>query len=177
MQQKLERDNLFGTMIKEVNGQLRRLYNVIGKRRILLSSKLIGAASVIIDSERKILLVKHSYGRYNWDLPGGKAESNESVEETAIREAFEEVGVRIKVGEITGIYYDPTYDMHHFVFLSQIDEDMMPTPSSPEILECGYFNIDELPKPMSEFTYNRIHDALNNAKKQIHTIGPRKWIE
>ncbi|MFC5528342.1 NUDIX hydrolase [Cohnella yongneupensis] len=108
-----------------------------------MSSKLIGAASIIIDLEERILLVKHSYGRYNWDLPGGKAESNESAEETAIREALEEIGVRISVSEITGIYYDPTYDMHHFVFLSQIDGDMKPTPSSPEILECGYFNINE----------------------------------
>lgn len=143
-----------------------------------MSSKLIGAASVIFDSEERVLLVKHSYGKNNWDLPGGKAESNESAEETATREALEEIGVQISVGKITGIYYDPTYDMHHFVFLARIVQDLIPTPSSPEILECGFFNIHDLPKPMSDFTYNRILDALNNnKKKQFHEIGPRKWIE
>ncbi|WP_054958513.1 NUDIX hydrolase [Paenibacillus dakarensis] len=143
-----------------------------------MSSKLIGAASIIFDSEERILLVKHSYGRNNWDLPGGKAELNESAEETAAREALEEIGVQITVGEISGIYYDPIYDMHHFVFLARIEQGLIPTPSSPEILECGFFSIHDLPKPMSDFTYNRILDALNNnRKKQFHEIGPRKWIE
>lgn len=143
-----------------------------------MSSKLIGAASIIFDSEDRVLLVKHSYGRYNWDLPGGKSESNESAEETAIREALEEIGVQISIDELTGVYYDPTYDMHHFVFLSRIAPNRNPIPSSPEILECGFFNINELPRPMSDFTYNRIHDALNRlGKKQFHLIGPINWIE
>jgi 8-oxo-dGTP diphosphatase len=48
-------------------------------------TKWIGAAAVILDSEERVLLVKHSYGKNNWDLPGGKAEDNESAEETAKR--------------------------------------------------------------------------------------------
>lgn len=52
-------------------------------------NKLIGAASLILDDENKILLVKHSYGKCNWDLPGGKSEEKESAEETAKREVNE----------------------------------------------------------------------------------------
>lgn len=48
--------------------------------------KLIGAAAVIVNSEGNVLLVKHSYGKNNWDLPGGKGEDNESAEETATSE-------------------------------------------------------------------------------------------
>ncbi|MDU0200884.1 NUDIX hydrolase [Paenibacillus sp. MAH-36] len=57
--------------------------------------KLIGAAAVILDSEGKVLLVKHSYGKNNWDLPGGKAEEDESAQETAKREVHEEVGLKV----------------------------------------------------------------------------------
>ncbi|WP_169507521.1 NUDIX domain-containing protein [Paenibacillus harenae] len=38
--------------------------------------------------------------------------------EAAKREALEETGLDVEVGQLTGIYYDPTYDMHHFVFIS-----------------------------------------------------------
>lgn len=142
-----------------------------------MSSKLIGAASVIYDSEKRVLLVKHSYGKNNWDLPGGKSEDNESAQETAKREALEEIGVDISIGGLTGVYYDPKFDMHHFVFLSSIDNNQIPKPSSPEILECGFFSMDELPKPISDFTCNRIRDSLNNDKDLFHIIEPRKWIE
>ena len=139
-------------------------------------SKLVGAASIIFNQENKILLVKHSYGK--WDLPGGKSEDNESAEQTAIREVDEEVGLNVKINKLTGVYYVPTYDMHHFVFISENENaSHVPIPSSPEILECGYFSIDDLPRPISDFTYNRIINSLENSEAVFKVIGPRNWME
>ncbi|MFE4714318.1 NUDIX domain-containing protein [Paenibacillus sp. NPDC056722] len=139
---------------------------------------MIGAAAVILDPEGRVLLVKHSYGKNNWDLPGGKAEDNESAEETAKREVHEEVGLQVGVRQLTGIYYDPNYDMHHFVFIASNESDGAPQPSSPEILECRFFSRDDLPRPISDFTCKRIEDAINDDRQQLfHIIGPRKWIE
>ncbi|SDS50629.1 ADP-ribose pyrophosphatase YjhB, NUDIX family [Paenibacillaceae bacterium GAS479] len=144
----------------------------------ILSNKPMGAAAVILDSEGRILLVKHSYGKNNWELPGGKSEEKESAQDTAKREVLEEVGLTVEVGQLTGIYYDPGYDMHHFVFISTTDDDQKPEPSSPEILECGYYSIEDLPKPISDFTYKRIQDALNPDRDGLfQTIGPRQWME
>ncbi|SFL11359.1 ADP-ribose pyrophosphatase YjhB, NUDIX family [Paenibacillus sp. 1_12] len=144
----------------------------------MLSNKSMGAAAVIRDSEGRILLVKHSYGKNNWELPGGKSEKNESAQETAKREVREETGLEVTVEQLTGIYYDPDYDMHHFVFISNNDRNQEPQPSSPEILECKYYSIDDLPKPISDFTYKRIQEALNQDRKQLfHVIGPRQWME
>jgi len=140
--------------------------------------KLIGAAAVILDTEGRVLLVRHSYGPNNWELPGGKAEDNESAEETARREVLEEVGIEVEVGPLTGIYYDPNYDMHHFVFISNNVHDQKPQPSSPEIVECGFFAKDQLPRPISDFTGMRIEDAIHNERLQLfHTVGPRVWME
>lgn len=142
-----------------------------------MSNKLIGAAAVILDCNGRVLLVKHSYGKNNWDLPGGKAEQNESAEETAKREVLEELGLTVTIEQLTGIYYDPQYDMHHFVFIANYDSNLVPQPSSPEILECSYCSIDDLPQPISDFTYNRIKDAINEDRQQLfHVIGPRQWI-
>lgn len=33
--------------------------------------KNVGAAAFIVDGEGRVLLVKHTYGRLNWELPGG----------------------------------------------------------------------------------------------------------
>ncbi|SFE48807.1 ADP-ribose pyrophosphatase YjhB, NUDIX family [Paenibacillus catalpae] len=142
-----------------------------------MSDKLMGAAAIITNAEGKILLVKHSYGKNNWDLPGGKSEINESVQQTAAREVLEETGLQVEIGTLTGIYYDPAYDMHHFVFIAACDGDQQPIPNSPEILECRYCTPDDLPRPISDFTYNRILDALNTDRRPpFHTIGPRQWI-
>jgi 8-oxo-dGTP diphosphatase len=140
-------------------------------------TKLIGAAAIILDSEGRILLVKHSYGKCNWDLPGGKSEENESAQETARREVLEEIGLNVEIGQLTGVYYDPNNDMHHFVFIASNVNQREPEPSSPEILECRYCSIHDLPKPISNFTYKRIQDALNHDSQHIfQTIGPRQWI-
>lgn len=143
-----------------------------------MSNKLMGSASVISDSEGRVLLVKHSYGKNNWDLPGGKAEVKESAQETAKREVLEETGLEVEVGQLTGIYYDPNHDMHHFVFIATSEHNKNPEPSSPEILECRYYPIDDLPKPISDFTIKRIQDAFNPNRQQLfHIIGSRQWIE
>lgn len=141
-------------------------------------NKKIGAAAVILNTEGQILLVKHSYGKNNWDLPGGRSEENESAQETAIREVLEETGLKVKIGPLTGVYYASKYDMHHFVFLATIDSNNKPVPSSTEILECRYYSIEDLPKPISTFTYKRILDALNQDSIGLfHRIEKLEWLE
>ncbi len=57
------------------------------------------SAFVINPVNKKILLVEH--GIWNrWVQPGGHMEDNETPEETAIREVFEETGIKISlIGE------------------------------------------------------------------------------
>ena len=58
------------------------------------------ASTFVIDRyNKKILLVKHK--KFNkWVQPGGHIEEDETPEEAAVREVFEETGLRIKlVGE------------------------------------------------------------------------------
>jgi 8-oxo-dGTP diphosphatase len=150
----------------------------LGGALMEMQNKLIGAAAILLNEEGHVLVVKHSYGRNNWDLPGGKAEANESARETAEREVFEETGLTVKAEKFTGIYYDPQFDMHHFVFMASVTAGQaQPVPSSPEILECRFCPIGELPRPMSDFTYNRIIDAVQGSQELFHMIGPRQWLD
>lgn len=116
---------------------------------------------VILDQEGRVLLVRHTYGRLNWDLPGGAAEADESVEGAAVREVMEETGLHVVVDRMIGrIYCDPGVDMHHFLFLCRpVAPEAAPIANSPEISECGYWPVEALPRPISDFTIRRIRDV------------------
>jgi len=141
-------------------------------------AKPIGAAAVIIDDGR-VLLVKHTYGRLNWELPGGVAEANESAEETAVREVREETGLRVRVERFAGVYYERAADMHHFVFVCRrLDGSQAAQPDRVEISACGYWPPDDLPRPISDFTMRRVRDALVGTDTlSLVDVPPRQWLE
>lgn len=139
----------------------------------------IGTAAVILDAQRRILLVKHTYGKLNWELPGGLSEAGEPADSTAVREVAEEVGIDVEVVRLTGIYYSEPSDMHHFAFLcSPASPSATPKPSSPEISDLRLFDRGGLPRPISDFTIRRIDDALaGNQVATVTRVGPRQWFE
>jgi 8-oxo-dGTP diphosphatase len=146
------------------------LYNdVIGRRAHL------GAAAVIFDGQGRVLLVRQSYGRRAWELPGGGRRPKESLEQAVRREVREEIGAEVTTAELRGVYYEPDVDQHHFAFRCELTAGDGPRPTSPEILDCGYWSLDALPRPMTDFTLQRITDALPPVKAvTVTVIGPRR---
>lgn len=67
---------------------------------------LPGAAAVIFDAERRILVLKRTRGPY-WSLPGGRMELGESAQGCCIRETREETGLTVVVTRLIGLYTDP----------------------------------------------------------------------
>ena len=139
----------------------------------------MGAAAVIVDEGGQVLLVKLTYGRRNWELPGGNTEPGESAEETALREVREETGLRVRAVRLTSVYYEADTDMHHFVFVCRRRDDSETLrPDGVEISECKYWAPDALPRPISDFTVRRIHDAMSEATvTSIHVVPPRQWLD
>ena len=142
------------------------------------SRKGLGSAAAIFAGQGDVLLVRHTYGRTNWELPGGIAESNESPMQTAIREVREETGLDVVATCLTGYYYEPAEDLVHFVFLCERrGVDTHPVPNCAEISECGWWPLDDLPRPISDFTVRRIRDAVDGARLPLlGTVGSRLWI-
>lgn len=83
--------------------------------------RILAAAAVVLDGERKILLVRRSHepeaGR--WTVPGGKVEAHEELAAAAIRETYEETGFRIDVERelwSLDVEHGPnTYEVHDFL--------------------------------------------------------------
>ncbi len=143
------------------------------------TAKKLGAAAIITDERGYILMVKHSYGKLNWEIPGGAAEANESIADTAIREVHEETGLVVIAERLTGTYFWADNDSHHFVFLCSIVQDgQKPLSLSGETTGCGFFPADALPRPISDFTVRRIRDALSEQTALLPvTVGPRQWLD
>lgn len=61
-------------------------------------SEAPNAASVGVVRDGKILLIKRAYAPYQnlWTFPGGRMEAGETVEQCAIREVQEELGLSIR---------------------------------------------------------------------------------
>jgi len=65
-----------------------------------ITKKRIRGSLVAVWSKGKILLVKKSY-RKGWSLPGGMRKKGESWEQAAVRELFEEVGIRMEKEDLS----------------------------------------------------------------------------
>lgn len=142
-----------------------------------IGSANIGSAAAIFDDRGRVLLVRHTYGHFNWEIPGGIALPGEPPSVAAQRELREETGLDQPEGELSGVYYEPNHSFGpalHFVFRVAWDTSQAPEAMPPEIGEVGWFATDALPTPMSDFTERRIDDARSDGVA-YRVITERKW--
>jgi ADP-ribose pyrophosphatase YjhB (NUDIX family) len=126
----------------------------VGKEKVLFTASIGG-----IIKEDKILLV-FDKGRKHWQLPGGLQELDESVEQTAIREISEELGVKGAIKELISIYSDPKWSFVYpngdplqivdFLFLMEVNEEEFEKINidENEITEYNWFYFSDLPETL-----------------------------
>ena len=141
------------------------------------AGRRFGAAAAVRDGDGRLLLVRHTYGRLNWELPGGASELGESLEETALRELREETGLAGRVLSLAGLYYKREDDSHHALFRCEVDDGAEPAPTSSEISAVAFWPADELPRPISDFTIRRIQDAVSGeSPSRVVDVPPLTWV-
>ncbi|MSP03716.1 MAG: NUDIX domain-containing protein [Acetobacteraceae bacterium] len=64
----------------------------------------IGVRAAVFDATGKILMVRETADAHLWSLPGGWAEPNQTVTESAIREVFEETGYQVQATKLAAIW-------------------------------------------------------------------------
>jgi len=119
--------------------------------------RFVVVALVLIRRGDRILLVRQSYGRQYWSLPGGVMEQGESVEEAAIREVKEEAGLDVRLRRLVGLYTNPEENALVVTFEGEIIGGTL-RPGAEEILDCAFFPFDGLPKPIRDHLPQRIAD-------------------
>jgi 8-oxo-dGTP diphosphatase len=113
----------------------------------------VGVA-VVIERDGRVLLVKrkNAHGAGSWAVPGGHLEFGEMLEECAIRETREEVGIDISGVRFAAITNDifPEKGSHYITIwmhtASSVGEPCIA--AAREVGEVGWFSWNALPTPL-----------------------------
>ena len=72
--------------------------------------KIIAAGGLVFNDKKELLMI---YRRKKWDLPKGKLDDREQIEDCALREVKEETGLQdINLESFAGITFHEYFDMH-----------------------------------------------------------------
>jgi len=102
-------------------------------------------------------------------LPGGHVDYGETIKQTAVREAYEETGVRVEVERLSGVYSQPYAAQEglsrpsHYVIVVLVCRPVGGALRvSQESTDVRYFRPDQLPETLWSWHRARIEDALKN---------------
>jgi 8-oxo-dGTP diphosphatase len=118
------------------------------------------AFALIMDERGRVLLVRHNYGGNYYALPGGAVEPGELPQEAAMREIREELRVEARATRLLSLFSfvaDGRFLAH--VFLAEIVNGTPTHPGTDEIAEIGWFDPDDLPRPVYVTVEHAIADA------------------
>jgi len=123
---------------------------VVGHELLVLPAVSI----VLTDPEGRILLSLPTGHTDGWHIIGGAIDPGESPRETAVREAREELGVEVRVGELLGAFGGPDYQVTYpnedvVAYVSVCYEAFIvsgdPVPDGEELAKIAWFSPEELP--------------------------------
>ena len=131
-------------------------------------------AALIFNEAGQVLLIKENYGKHRYGPPGGHIEAGESPKQAVMREALEEICVQVQVSRLIGIYYFAWAEPWlAFAFRCEIESGQPAVPLTGEIAEVGWFDVDELPGPLTNLAPYAIADALRGEYGIVRDIPPR----
>ena len=115
----------------------------------------VGARGVILDDQNRLLLIQRS-DNHRWAIPAGAMELGESMEDCAIRETFEETGLKATSLTPFAFYtnytytngYGHTYQQILMSFQIHTWEGELRR-ETDESVDAGFFPLDALPGPKS----------------------------
>jgi len=137
----------------------------------------IGAFAILLDDDGRVLCVKQTYPPYEWTLPGGRVEANESPLAALHREIMEETGCRIAVERYIGTYARIDVDDLVLLFGARILERAAWAPNH-EIADLGFFAPEALPQPMNPRHRQRIEDAVDGRSGLVRVYdAPDRLLE
>ncbi len=107
-------------------------------------------AKMLIERNGRLLMIRNTYGHKNWTFPGGGVAKNESYKEAAIREAWEEVGIRVRNCTFIGQYINThqyKIDTVECYYTKTTSDNFQIDPG--EIMEAKWIKPHQIPQPLN----------------------------
>lgn len=138
------------------------------------SDRISLAGCILLDPDDRILLLhRNTPKRVQWEIPGGKQDEGETLDQVAVRELLEELGVDIEiVRRLGGRHFDEdTYTMEYTWFLGRIvgGEPAIQEPHTHD--EWRYFTAAELGPMHTELSANTTNFLEELAAGNIDLSG------
>lgn len=143
---------------------LGRVRSSVGDSDTLL---FVGARGVILDDHGRLLLIQRSDNR-RWAIPAGAMELGESMEDCAVREVWEETGLRATSLTAFAFYSAYTYTNEWGHTYQQIlmsfrihewEGELQKV--TDESVDAGFFPLDALPGPRSRIIDETLADLAS----------------
>jgi 8-oxo-dGTP pyrophosphatase MutT (NUDIX family) len=104
----------------------------------------------LVEHEGRLLLIRHTYGSMEWDLPGGGAKRGEPPEAAAAREVREEVGITVsEISRVGSLRAGEDGRRVGTVVFSARAVNPELRPRRAEVYDEGWFEWDRLPRQLS----------------------------
>jgi len=133
---------------------------------------ILPAVAVAILNEEGEILLQRRRDRNQWGVLSGHVEFGESVEEAAVREVWEETGLKVEVHRLIGVYSEPITQTYSYPtgktvqYVTVYFEACLISPftdfSGEETLEIRFFKPTSLPENLLTMSPYWLSDALSN---------------
>ena len=145
------------------NNYVMQLRQAVGTAHLIT----MGAGALILDNQRRVLLGLRGDNRL-WGIPAGQMELGETPAGTAIRETYEELGLRICVTKLMGVYtgsnaFHTYHDGNQIQvagarFMAEVVGGEL-KPDGYETLDAQWFDVNHLPSMVPRHR-TALEDAL-----------------
>ena len=132
--------------------------------------KIIAAGGLVTNENNELLMI---FRRGKWDLPKGKLDKGETIEECAIREVEEETGIgNVELGKLIGLTFHEYFDRcinddaikeTHW-YEMKVKGSPTPTPQEEEHIEKIIWANDKAIKECLKNSYPNIEDIIAKYK-------------
>src|SRR3974390_2043427 len=145
-----------------IDSAIRRALHVYWR---LTRGLTLGFRGLVIDADRRIFLVRHTYVR-GWHLPGGGVEPGETLVAALARELAEEGNISLTApARLHGMFFNSRVSKRDHVACFVVEGFRQSAPPAPnrEIAAARFFALDEMPGDTSAGTRARIAEVLLGA--------------
>lgn len=117
----------------------------------LVTRNPLPTVDIIIELDKEgIILIKRKNPPFGWAIPGGFVDYNESLEQSAIREAKEETSLDVELICQLHTYSDPNRDKRmHTIATVYIARATGQPKADDDAMQIGIFNETNLPIPLA----------------------------
>src|ERR1700716_1267009 len=125
----------------------------------------LGVRGLVIDDDRRVFLVQHTYVR-GWHLPGGGVEPGETLTAGLARDLVEEGNIELTGPPLLhGMFFNTRYSQRDHIACFVVHAFHQSAPPAPirEIAATGFFALDQLPGDTGAGSRARIAEVLLGA--------------